>query len=151
MDEKTERLPPNSITGTVAIGLSIAILIILSTILIITVIVLIWSYKRRSAKQNLYTDSSYSTLSRGFGQQIQSQSVQQHSAGLYDQIHLSPSTGQTEFISKRASANMNNPGTTLQNSHPTHSTTGDDRAKHSSALIVANQATTSQLLSQKKT
>ena len=149
MDEKTERVPPNSVTETIAIGLSIAILIILSTILIIIVVVLIWSYKRRSVKQNIYTDSSYSTLSRGFGQQIQSQSVQQDSTQLYDQIHLSPSTGQTEFISERVSANINNPSTTLQNSHPAHSTTGDDRAKQSSALNVANQATTSQLLSQK--
>ena len=129
--------------------MSIAILIILSTILIVIVVVLIWSYKRRSAKQNLYTDSSYFTLSRGSGQQIQSQSVQQDSIGLYDQIHLSPSTGQTEFISKPESTNINKPSTTPQNSHPIYSITGDDRAEHSSSLNAANQATTSQLLSQK--
>ena len=126
-----------------------AVLLILSTILIIIVVVLIWSYKRRSAKQNLYTDSSYSTLSRGSGQQIQPQSIQQDSAGLYDQIHLSPSTGQTEFIPKPESANINNPSTTLQNSHPTYSIADDNRAEYSMALNVANQATTSQQLSHK--
>ena len=123
------------------------VLLILSTILIIIVVVLIWSYERRSAKQNLY--SSYSTLSRGSGQQIQSQSVQQDSAGLYDQIHLSPSTGQTEFIHKPESANINNPSTTLQNSHPTYSIADDNREEHSMALNAANQATTSQQLSHK--
>ena len=98
----------------IAIGVSTAILLILSSTLIITVVVLIWNYKRRSAKQNLYTDTSYTTLSR---QPIQPQSIQHNSAELYDQIHLSPSTGQTEFIPKPQSENINNP---LHNSHPTH-------------------------------
>ena len=35
--------------------------------------------------------------------------MQQNSAQPYDQIHLSPSTGQTEFISKSQSKNINNP------------------------------------------
>ena len=101
----------------ITIGVSIAILLLLSTILIIIVVVLIWSYKRRLVKQELYTDSSYFILSRESGQQIQSQSIQNDSAQLYDQIHLSPSTGQTEFIPKPQSENVNNP---LHNSHPTH-------------------------------
>ena len=121
---KTEAkmLTEQSKTVITAIGVSTVILLILSSALIITVVVLIWSYKRRSAKKQLYTDNSYSTLSRGSGQQIQPQSVQQDSAQLYDQIHLSPSTGQTEFIHKFESANINNPSTTPQNSNPTHST-----------------------------
>ena len=135
--------PQNSTSGTIVIGVSMAVSLILSTILIIIVVVLIWSYKRRSAKQNLYTDSSYSTLNRGSGQQIQPQSIQQDSAGLYDQIHLSPSTGQTEFIHKPESANINNPSITLQNSHPTYSIADDNRAENSMALNAANAATTS--------
>ena len=100
----------NGVTVIIAIGVSIAMLLILSITLIIIVIVLIWNYKRRSTKQKLYTDSSYSTLSRGTGQQIQPQSIQHNSAELYDQIQLSPSTGQTEFIQKCAeSENINNP------------------------------------------
>ena len=137
-------LTEQSKTVITAIGVSTVILLILSSILIITVVVLIWSYKRRSAKKELYTDNLYSTFSRGSGQQIHSQSVQQDSAQLYDQIHLSPSTGQTEFIPKSESTNINNSSTTLQNSHPTYSTTGNDRVKHSSALNAANQGTTSQ-------
>ena len=121
---KTEAkmLRGQSKTVIIAIGVSTAIRLILSSVLIVTVVVLTWSYKRRSAKKELYTDTLYSTLSRGFGQQIQPQSVQQEFAQLYDQIHLSPSTGQTEFIHKFESANINNPSTTLQNSHPIHST-----------------------------
>ena len=133
-------IPSNGIT---AIGVSIAILLILSISLIIAVVLLIWSYKRRSAKQNHYTDSSYSTLRRGSGQQIQPWSIQD-SAQLYDQIQLSPSTGQTEFIPKSESTNINNSSTTLQNSHPTYSITGNDKVKHSSALNAANQGKTSQ-------
>ena len=123
-------VPPNSFKGITAIGVSIAILLILSTALITTVVLLIWSYKRRSAKQN--TDSSYSTLSRGTGpwQQIQPQSIQHNSAELYDQIHLSPSTGQTEFIPKNEIENVNNP----THHHPTHST-----SEHSVPLNAAPQ------------
>ena len=146
MDKNTG--PQNSTSGTIVIGVSIAILL-LSTILIVIVVLLIWSYKRRSAKQNLYTDSSYFILSRGSGQQIQPQSIQQDSAGLYDQIHLSPSTGQTEFIPKPESTNINNPSTTLQNSHPTYSIADDNKVEYSMAPNAANQATTSQRLSQK--
>ena len=106
----------------ITIGVSITILLILSTALIIIVVVLIWSYKRRSAKQKLYTDSSYSTLSRGCVQQAQSRSIQHDSTELYDQIHLSSSTGQTEFIPKPQRENVNNP---LCNSHPTHPDAGN--------------------------
>ena len=122
----------------ITIGVSIAILLIISITLIITFVALVWNRKRRSAKQNLYTDSSYSILSRGTGKQTQPQSIQQDSAQLYDQIHLSPSTGQTEFIPKIESANINNPSATLQNSHPIYSTADDDRTEHSSALNAAN-------------
>ena len=116
-DTKTPTVQSNGVMAIIAIGVSIAILLILSTTLIIIVIVLIWNYKRRSAKQKLYTDSSYSTLSRGTGQQIQPQSVEHENIELYDQIHLSPSTGQTELISKSESENINNP------THPIHSNT----------------------------
>ena len=89
----------------VAIGVSIAMLLILSTVLIITATILIWSYKRRSFKQ-VNNSSPYSTLNRRAGQ---SQSLQQDSSELYDQIHLSPSTGQTEYVPNYSeTANTNN-------------------------------------------
>ena len=119
-DAKTSTVQPNSVTVIIAIGVSIAVLLILSKTLIIIVIVLICNYKRRSAKQKFHTDSSYSALSRGTGQQIQPPSIQNDSAEFYNQIQLSPSTGQTEFIQKCAeSENINNP----TYNHPTHSST----------------------------
>ena len=133
----------SSVTVIIAIGVSIAILLTLSTTLIIIVIVLIWNYKRRSAKQKLNTDSSYSTLSRGTEQQVP---IQHDSAELYDQIHLSPSTGQTEFIPKHESENINYPNAIPPTYNSTNST-GDDIV-YSSALNVACQ-TTSQLSTQK--
>ena len=107
----------SSITKNIAIGVSILILLTLSTILI-TVVILTWSYKRRYAKQELYTDTLYSTLNRDSGVQVQPALYIQHdSAQFYDQIHLSPSTGQTEFIPKPQSENVNN---LSYKSHPTH-------------------------------
>jgi hypothetical protein len=116
-------------------------LLILSTTLIITATVLTWSYKRRSSKE-VNNCSPYSTLNRRVGQP---QPLQQDSAELYDQIHLSPSTGQTEYISNETA----NESQISQNSHHTYSTAGEaDIAEHSSALNAA-KATTSQLSSQK--
>ena len=114
-------------------------LLILSIILIITATVLIWSYKRRSKQVNNF--SPYSILNRRAGQP---QSLQQDSAQLYDQIHLSPSTGQAEYVPNNETENINNPNQTSQNSHPSYSTVGGDIAEHSSALNAGNQATTSQ-------
>ena len=128
----------NNVTAIVA---SIVILLVLSVTLVIIGVVLIWGYRRKVAKQKLYTDSSYSTLStRGTGQQVQPQHLQHDSAQLYDQIHLSPSTGQTEYIPKDENANINHQSATQQNSQPTYSTAGEGIAEHSSTLSAANQA-----------
>ena len=59
-------------------------------------------------------------LNRGSEQQVQLQSMQQNSNDLYDQIYLSPSTGQTEFIPEPQSENISNP---FYNSHPTNPNT----------------------------
>ena len=113
-DTKTLIDKSNSSIEIIVTVVSIPILVI---VLIITVVALIiWSYKRRSAKHKFNVDNTYSTLNRG-SRQTQQQTTQQDSAELYDQIHLSPSTGQTEFISKPQSENTNNPH---YNSHPTH-------------------------------
>ena len=122
-DSKTSTVQSSSVTVIIAIGVSIAILLLLSTTLIITVVVLICNYKRRSAKQKLNTDSSYSTLSRGTEQQVP---IQHDSAELYDQIHLSPSTGQTEFIPKHESENINYPTCNPTNLHYHKFNTDDD-------------------------
>ena len=51
-------------TLIIAIGVSTVILLILSSALIITVVILIWSYKRKSVKEEFSTDTSYFTLNR---------------------------------------------------------------------------------------
>ena len=92
----------------IGIGVSTAVLLILSSALIITAVVLIRNYRRRSAKQDINKDTLYSTLNRGSKQQALLQYLQQSSNDLYDQIHLSPSTGQTEFIPTPQSEKINN-------------------------------------------
>ena len=141
----TDMLRGQSKTVIIAIGVSTVLLLILSSAIVLTVVVLVWNYKRRSAKQELYTEHSYSTLSRG---SEQSQSIHHNSTQFYDQVHLSPFTGQTEFIPKSESTNINNPSTTLQIFHPTLSTAGDDRAEHFSVLNTEHLETTPQLSSQ---
>ena len=131
---KTDKkmLRGQSITAIIAILVSTVGLLILSSALIIAVVVIIRSYRRRSAKQKLDTDAPYSKLSlnRGSGLQVQPQSTQQYSNELYDQIHLSPSTGQTEFIPKPQSENTNNP---YYSTHATHSDTENPVTNESAA------------------
>ena len=73
----TKMLRGQSHTAIIAIGVSTVTLLILSSALIITVVVLIWNYRRRSAKQELDTNAPYSTLNRGSELQVQPQSIQQ--------------------------------------------------------------------------
>ena len=113
----TTMLRGRSQTVIIAIGVFTVGLLILSSALIIAAIVVIRNYRRRSAKQQLDTDAPYLTLNRSSRLQTQPQYIQQNSNELYDQIHLSPFTGQAEFISKPQSENTNNPP---YNSHPTH-------------------------------
>jgi hypothetical protein len=130
----TKKLGGQPKTAIIAIGLSTVILLILSSALIITVVVLIRNYRRRLAKQELNTDASYSTLNRDSGIQVQPRSNQQNSDELYDQIHLSPSTGQTEFIPKPQTENVNN---LRYSSHPTH----PDSVTNASAVSQVNSPT----------
>ena len=77
--EFSSTIPANSFTGSnnvmkrdqsnttaiIGIGVSTAILLILSSALIITVVVLFGNYRRRSVKQE-HDNDAYSTLNRGF-------------------------------------------------------------------------------------
>ena len=74
----TRKSSSESKTAIIAIGVSTVILLIPSSALTITAVVLIWNHRRRSAKQELYTDTSYSTLNRGYELQNQPQSIQQN-------------------------------------------------------------------------
>ena len=128
----TKILRGQSNTAFIAIGVSTVGLLILSSALIITVVVVIRNYcnRRRLAKQKLNTDAPYLTLNRGSRLQVPPQYIQQNSNELYDQIHLSPSTGQTEFIPKPQIENINNPP---YNSHPTHPDTENSVTNESAA------------------
>ena len=64
--------------------------------------------RKTSQRKTERENNSYSTLSRGPTQHLQSQPL--HTPNdLYDHIQLSPSTGQAEFISKTKTDNTNNP------------------------------------------
>ena len=98
-------------TSATWIGLSVAIPVILPTILIIiTCAAITWNYKRRSAKRELNAECQeyYSVLSRGSEQQQESQFIAHDSAEPYNHIHMSPSTGQTMFTPKLESESINN-------------------------------------------
>jgi hypothetical protein len=134
----TIMLRDQSKIATIAIGVSTVTLLMLSSALIIIIaVVVIRNYRRRSAKQQIDTDASYSTLNRGSGIQVQPQSTQQNSNEVYDQIQLSPSTGQTECIPKPQSENTNNP---LYNSHPIHLDT-ENSVTNASAASQKNSPT----------
>ena len=94
----------------VAVGVVGALLLILITSLIIVILTLITRYRKRRTRKleidpnsagSMREDASYSILERGRRQQKQPQDS--NSTEPYDQIHLSPSTGQTELISKTES------------------------------------------------
>ncbi len=88
---------------TVYIGIGVAILIVLTSLIIVVVVTLVLFYIRKSSQPKPKSDyDPYSTLCRGETQQPQPHS--QHD--LYDQIQLSPSTGQAEIASKAEIENI---------------------------------------------
>ena len=89
-------------TVATVIGIIIAILIVLIGIAAVALAL----YLRKSTRHKQDYDLSYSTLCRGDTQQIQPQSLNAPT-DLYDQIQLSPSTGQAEVISKNEAENTN--------------------------------------------
>ena len=87
--------------------LNIVLPVVITTVFAVTIVVvvilvlLLFLYRKRNRKLNstVELDATYSTLDRGTKQQMQPQFLDA-STGLYDQIQLSPSTGQSEVISK---------------------------------------------------
>ena len=95
---------------------------------------------RKSTQNKIDYDSSYSTLCRESGQQMQSQSL--HTTNdLYDQIQLSPSTGQAEFISRNETANTNNPPP-HQTEYGIHPSVDKDKPKSAKLKITASTIST---------
>ena len=109
-----------SVTGLLVVGVSVPILIALLVVLIITMIVLLWNHRRKSAKQKQtseHHDGSYSTLNRGSSQA----QIASGSANLYEQIQLSPSTGQTDIIPTAEGDNTSRNSTSQPDIHHIYS------------------------------
>ena len=103
---------------------------------VIAAIALVLMQKSAQKREVDYVDSSYSTLCRESGQQMQSQSLHT-STDLYDQIQLSPSTGQAEFISRNETANTNNPPP-HQTEYGIHPSVYKDKPKSAKLKITAS-------------
>ena len=89
----------------VAVGAVGALLLILIVSLIIILSLILWHRRRGNRKSeidpnslSMREDASYSKFERGMRQKTQQQDS--NSTEVYDQIHLSPFTGQSELISK---------------------------------------------------
>ena len=98
----------NNTTVSLTIGLVAIVLILLAALLILIVLLLPWHNKRTHSvkmESKFEEDLSYSKLDRGAMQQTQTQSVNTPTE-LYDQIQLSPLTGQSEPIHKNESKNV---------------------------------------------
>ena len=103
---------------------------------VVAAIALVLMRKSAQKRKVDYLDSSYSTLCRENGQQMQSQSLHT-SNDLYDQIQLSPSTGQAEFISRNETANTNNPPP-HQTEYGLHPSVDKDKSKSDKLKITAS-------------
>ena len=130
----------------VAVGVGGALLLILVTSLIIILSLIVWYRKRGTRKLEIDPNSTVSTredasysiyiLERGTRQQIQPQDT--NSTELYDQIHLSPSTGQTELISKTESETAEGINTTTPNVYSTVDTENFQPVSNSEESKVEN-------------
>ena len=88
-------------SGVMIIAIVTAIIVVILIILISIAIIALVLYLRKSTGHKQDDDHSYSILNRDITQQTQP------SAGLYDQIQLSPFTGQAEIVSKVEIENIN--------------------------------------------
>ena len=123
------------------IGVVITISILFLLTIIATLGLIIFLRKLAQRKTDCGDkDNSYSTLCRDSSQQMQSQSLHT-SDDLYDQIQLSPSTGQAEFISRNETANTNNrpPHQTEYGIHPS---VDKDKPKSAKLKITASTIST---------
>ena len=120
-------------------GLVLSTIIVLTVILIVTITLALLF--RKSAQQKIEFDNSYSTVCRGTTKKLQPQS-HHNSNDLYDQIQLSPLTGQTEVISRAETENIN--------SDSQHQPTSDTE-KQKEAILQCTSLTLKQMEVEKST
>ena len=118
--EKLSQKGDSPSTIMIAVGVAGTLLLVVVIFSILTLSLVLWYHKRRTHKSeidhnsgSMREDASYSTLERETRQQIQPQAST--FTELYDQIHLSPSTGQTDLISKTESETAEGISTPLSN------------------------------------
>ena len=99
----------NQENKALTIGIATGIVIATLTVLTSLVAIVVGLMLRKRSQQILQQDDNlcYAKLHRESNQQMPSQTLHT-SNDLYDQLHLSPSTGQAEFISKTETYNKNN-------------------------------------------
>ena len=102
---------------TILIGIGVAIPIALLVIVVVVTLVLFYLRKSSQPKPKSNYDDSYSTLRRGDNQQQQPHS-QQPPTNLYNQIQLSPFTGQSEIVSTTEIENINIPSSQQKSASP---------------------------------
>ena len=120
------------------ISIIIGIITTILMVLIATIVIALILFRRKSVQQKPNNNGLYSTLSKENAQQIQPQSLHTP-AELYDQIKLSPSTGQTEFISKPESESINNnPPPSSYDIHPSVYTDEPNSAIPQTTVTVAS-------------
>ena len=122
------------------LGIGVAISFVMLLTLTVTAAIALVLFLRKSAKYKADYDTSYCTLHRATTQQQQSQSLHT-SNDLYDQIQLSPSTGQAEFISRNETANTNNPPP-HQTEYGIHPSVDKDKPKSAKLKITASTIST---------
>ena len=108
---------PNSKSTEGRLGLEVVAgiitIVVLALVLTVVVAITLGLILKRLTKKKLDHDSSYSVLSRGTNRQLQPQSPND----MYDQIKLSPLTGQAEFVSNIETDNISR---NLQHQQDTH-------------------------------
>ena len=123
-------------TGIAIGAIAIAIILLLTVIAAVALVLM----RKSAQKRKVDYDSTYTTLCRESGQQMKSQSFHT-SNDLYDQIQLSPSTGQAEFISRNETANTNNPPP-HQTEYGIHPSVDKDKPKSAKLKITASTIST---------
>ena len=127
---------------TILIGIGVAIPIVLLVIVVIVTLVLLYLRKSSQPKSKSGYDDSYSTLCRGETQQLQPPSQQPPlDTDLYDQIQLSPSTGQSEMISTTEIENINIPSSQQPSASPNTNTDPGNKISGENNVSTSEQPT----------
>ena len=127
---------------TILIGIGVAIPVVLLVIVVIVTLVLLYLRKSIQPKSKSGYNDSYSTLCRGDNQQLKPHSQQSPlDTDLYDQIQLSPSTGQSEMVSTTETENINIPSLQQPSASPNTDTDQCNKISEQDNVSTSEQPT----------